>query len=94
VLPETVGPIRASLLDQFINTALITEAAEKERIRVSSKEIDAEFKLQEEAFPSKDAFRDALAANNVTVAQFKSLIKNRPDNSKTVRPSSSRGHNI
>lgn len=77
VLPETVGPIRASLLDQFINTALITEAAEKERIRVSSKEIDAEFKLQEEAFPSKDAFRDALAANNVTVAQFKSLIKNR-----------------
>jgi tetratricopeptide (TPR) repeat protein len=77
VLPETIGPIRASLLDQFINTLLITEAAEKEKIRISSKEVDAEFKLQEEAFPSKEAFRDALAANNVTVAQFKNLIKDR-----------------
>ncbi len=77
VLPETIGPIRASLLDQFINTALITEAAQKEKIRISSKEIEAEFKLQEEAFPSKEAFRDALAANNITAAQFKTLIKDR-----------------
>jgi tetratricopeptide (TPR) repeat protein len=77
VLPETVGPIRASLLDQFINTALITEAAKKEKIRASSKEIDEEFKLQEEAFPSKEAFRDALAANNITEAQFKNLIRDR-----------------
>ncbi len=77
VLPETIGPIRVSLLDQFINTALITEAAQKEKIRISSKEIEAEFKLQEEAFPSKEAFRDALAANNITVAQFKTLIKDR-----------------
>ncbi|NLB73636.1 MAG: tetratricopeptide repeat protein [Firmicutes bacterium] len=77
VLPEIIGPIRASLLDQFINTALITEAAQKEKIRVSSKEINEEFKLQEEAFPGKEAFREALAANNVTEAQFKNLIKDR-----------------
>ncbi len=77
VLPETIGPIRASILDQFIDTALITEAAEKAKIRVPSKEVDAELKLQEEAFPSTEAFRDALAANNLTVSQFKSLIKDR-----------------
>ncbi len=77
VLPETIGSIRASLLDQFINTALITEAAQKEKIRVSSKEINEEFKLQEEAFPGKEDFRDALAANNITETQFKNLIKDR-----------------
>jgi tetratricopeptide (TPR) repeat protein len=77
VLPETIGPIRASLLDQFINTALITEAAEKEKIRVSSKEINEEFTVQEQAFSSKEAFRDALAANNVTETQFRNLIRDR-----------------
>ena len=77
VLPETIGPIRIALLDQFIDTLLIAEAAEKEKIRVTSKEINEEFKLQEEAFTSKEEFRNALTANNITEAQFKSLIKDR-----------------
>ena len=77
VLPENIGPIRISLLNQFIDTILITEAARKEKIRISSKEVDEEFKLQEEAFPSKEEFQEALAANNITAAQFKSLIKER-----------------
>ncbi len=75
VLPETRGPIRASVLDQAINGILVAEAARREKVTVSSKDVEAQFKTQEASFPSKDAFRQALAANNLTESQLKRKIK-------------------
>lgn len=77
VLPETIGPIRAAVFDQYITTLLITEAMEKAKIRVSSKEVEEEFKRQQEAFPSKEEFQLALAGSFMTEDLFKDLIKDR-----------------
>ncbi|MFZ5923665.1 MAG: SurA N-terminal domain-containing protein [Bacillota bacterium] len=77
VLPETRGPIRASVLDQIINSVLIADAAKKAKIQVPAKQVEAEFKAQEESFPSKDAFRKALVENNLTVSEVKRQIRDR-----------------
>lgn len=75
VLPETRGPIRASVVDQIINSVLISEAVKKEKIQVPAKQVEDEFKRQKDAFPSEEAFRNALKENNLTVSDVKKQIR-------------------
>ncbi|MGE5588305.1 MAG: SurA N-terminal domain-containing protein [Clostridia bacterium] len=75
VLPETRGPIRASVVDQLINSVLISEAVKKEKIRVPAKQVEDEFERQKDAFPNDQAFRAALEENNLTVSDVKRQIR-------------------
>lgn len=75
VLPETRGPIRASVVDQIINSILITDAVKKEKIQVPAKQVEDEFKRQKDAFPNEQAFQTALKENNLTASELKKQIR-------------------
>ncbi|MDH7495585.1 MAG: SurA N-terminal domain-containing protein [Bacillota bacterium] len=75
VLPETRGPIRASAVEQLINSVLISEAIKKEKIQVPAKQVEAELKRQRDAFPNDEAFRAALKENNLTASDLKRQIR-------------------
>ena len=75
VLPETRGPIRASVLDQIINSVLISQAVKKEKVQVPAKQVEDEFKRQMDAFPNEEAFRTALKENNLTESELKKQIR-------------------
>ncbi len=75
VLPETRGPIRASVVDQIINSVLVTDAMKKEKIQVPAKQVEEEIKKQRDAFPTEDAFQRALKDNNLTVSDLRTQIR-------------------
>ncbi|HHY46536.1 MAG TPA: tetratricopeptide repeat protein [Firmicutes bacterium] len=72
---DMYGPIRAAVLDQLVNHVLLVDAAQKEKIRVPSKDIRAKLEEQKKQFASDKEFRDALMRAGLTTGQLTAAIR-------------------
>jgi foldase protein PrsA len=73
-LTETIGK---PLLDQMINEIILQQKAEKEKVEVTSKEIDAKIEEMKKQFPNEQVFKQQLSRGNMTIEMLRHQLKNR-----------------
>ncbi|RXI96151.1 hypothetical protein DS745_20625 [Anaerobacillus alkaliphilus] len=72
---ETEAQIKLHVLDQLVNSTLITQAAVEEGFEASQDEIQAQLDLFIEEYGTEEEFVEVLEMNNFTLASFSDEIK-------------------
>ncbi len=67
--------VQAELLKQMIDTELLNQAAESQKVGVTSQEIDAKLAAFKAEVGSTDEYNQILRANNITEEDLKILIR-------------------
>ncbi len=65
----------AQVLEDLINEKLILQEAEKQKIKVTDKDINGKLAELKEGFPSEQEFEKNLKDNNMTLAEAKQQIR-------------------
>ncbi|NPV52825.1 MAG: tetratricopeptide repeat protein [Firmicutes bacterium] len=73
--PELYGPLRVAVLDQMVQQALLLQEAKKERIKVSSRELNEKLNQQKAGFSSDKEFKQALEYSGLTVGKLRDLLR-------------------
>ncbi|HHV62892.1 MAG TPA: tetratricopeptide repeat protein [Firmicutes bacterium] len=73
--PELYGPLRVAVLDQMVQQTLLLQEAKKERIKVSSRELNEKLNQQKAGFSSDKEFKDALEYAGLTVPKLRELLR-------------------
>lgn len=71
----TIVSFKKNILNQLIDYELLYQQAQKEKVKISSDEINLEIDKIKDNFSSPEEFDGALKANNLTLAQIKENIK-------------------
>jgi foldase protein PrsA len=74
VYEETMKTNGKETLNQLINNTVIQKELEKQEIKLTQEEIDAEKKKITDTFPDEKAFKEALKTNKITEQQFEDDI--------------------
>jgi len=69
--PDRRDEIVRNILDQIVTFHVLAEQSREHQIEVSDAEVDARMAQIRGGFPSEDAFKQALGAQNVTVDQLR-----------------------
>lgn len=72
---SAIVSFKKNILDQLINTELLYQQAQKEKIKISNDEINLEIDKIKDNFSSPEEFNEALKANNITLVRLKEDIK-------------------
>lgn len=72
---SAIVSFKKNILDQLIDTELLYQQAQKEKIKISNDEINLEIDKLKKNFSSPEEFDEALKVNNITPAQLKENIK-------------------
>lgn len=72
---SAIVSFKKNILDQLIDTELLYQQAQKEKIKISNDEINLEIDKIKNNFSSPEEFDEALKVNNITPAQLKENIK-------------------
>lgn len=72
---SSIVSFKKDILDQLINTELLYQQAQKEKIKISNDEINLEIDKIKDNFSSPEEFNEALKANNITLVRLKEDIK-------------------
>ncbi|MGX6444240.1 peptidylprolyl isomerase [Neobacillus sp. K501] len=73
---EMVELYGAATVDQIIADKIVVAEAKKQKITISTKEIDKELDQLKESYGGEDAFNQMLESNNTTLAALKDDITN------------------
>ncbi len=73
---ETLAAIKNNVTQQLINSTLLYQYAEEQKILVPADEVNTEIDKVKATFDSEVAFNEALKRNNLTVNQLKGSINN------------------
>ena len=71
----TIVSFKKNILNQLIDYELLYQQAQKEKVKISSDEINLEIDKIKDNFSSTEEFDAALKANSLTLAQIKENIK-------------------
>ena len=71
----TIVSFKKNILGQLVDYELLYQQAQKEKVKISSDEINLEIDKIKDNFSSTEEFDAALKANNLTLAQIKENIK-------------------
>src|SRR5665648_732959 len=71
----TIVSFKKNILNQLIDYELLYQQAQKEKVKISSDEINLEIDKIKDNFSSPEEFDAALNANNLTLVQIKENIK-------------------
>ena len=66
---------RKELLQQLIDSELVLEQAERQKLTVTPQAVDEQVKSIRARFPSEEGFKQALGANGLTAERLKANIK-------------------
>ncbi|MGK7346063.1 MAG: peptidylprolyl isomerase [Candidatus Nitrospinota bacterium M3_3B_026] len=72
---ERFEQIKSMMLENYINTETLRRQAEKEKMQAPPEKVEASFTAIKKNFPSEDAFKQALAAQELTEAKVKDSIR-------------------
>lgn len=72
---ERFEQIKSMMLENFINTEVLSRQAEKEKTQAAEEKVEENFAAIKGNFPSEEAFNQALAAQKLTVAEVKDGIR-------------------
>lgn len=72
---SAIVSFKKNILNQLINTELLYQQAQKEKIKISNDEINLEIDKIKDNFSSPEEFNEALKANNITLVRLKEDIK-------------------
>ena len=73
---ELLASIKNSITEQLINSTLLYQYAEKEKIDIPASRINDEIEQIKSSFGSEQDFNNALRRNNLTLNQLKESLKN------------------
>lgn len=73
---ELLASIKNSITEQLINSTLLYQYAEKEKIDIPASRINDEIEQIKSIFGSEQDFNNALRRNNLTLNQLKESLKN------------------
>ena len=73
---ELLATIKNSITEQLINSTLLYQYAEKEKIDIPASKINEEIENIKNSFDSEQDFNNALRRNNLTLNQLKESLKN------------------
>lgn len=72
---ELLATIKNNITEQLIDSTLLYQYAEKEKIDIPSTKIDGEIGRIKDSFETENDFNEALKRNNLSVNQLKDSIK-------------------
>lgn len=72
---SAIVSFKKNILDQLINTELLYQQTQKEKVKISNNEINLEIDKIKDNFSSTEEFNEALKANNITLVRLKEDIK-------------------
>ena len=73
---ELLASIKNSITEQLINSTLLYQYAEKEKVNIPASRINDEIEHIKSSFASEQDFNNALRRNNLTLNQLKESLKN------------------
>lgn len=73
---ELLASIKNSITEQLINSTLLYQYAEKEKVNIPTSRINDEIEHIKSSFDSEQDFNNALRRNNLTLNQLKESLKN------------------
>jgi|LSQX01.3.fsa_nt_gb parvulin-like peptidyl-prolyl isomerase len=73
---ELLASIKNSITEQLINSTLLYQYAEKEKVNIPASRINDEIEHIKSSFDSEQDFNNALRRNNLTLNQLKESLKN------------------
>ena len=73
---ELLASIKNSITEQLINSTLLYQYAEKEKLSIPASRINEEIEKIKSGFGSEQDFNNALRRNNLTLNQLKESLKN------------------
>lgn len=72
---SAIVTFKKNILNQLIDTELLYQQTQKEKVKISNNEINLEIDKIKDNFSSTEEFNEALKANNITLARLKEDIK-------------------
>jgi len=72
---SAIVSFKKNILNQLINTELLYQQTQKEKVKISNNEINLEIDKIKDNFSSTEEFNEALKANNITLVRLKEDIK-------------------
>jgi peptidyl-prolyl cis-trans isomerase C len=84
VPPDQRDRIYREILDQMIGFKLLTQESKARKVAVADADVEARIAGLKQQFPTEDAFKQALAQQNVTVERIKSDARQQMAISKLV----------
>jgi foldase protein PrsA len=73
---EMVEQYGAATIDKIISDKILVAEAKKQKVNVTDSELNSEVEKLKESYGGEEAFNQALASNNTTVAFLKQDLKN------------------
>ena len=72
---SAIVSFKKNILNQLIDTELLYQQTQKEKVKISNNEINLEIDKIKDNFSSTEEFNEALKANNITLVRLKEDIK-------------------
>ncbi len=72
---SAIVSFKKNILNQLIDTELLYQQTQKEKVKISNNEINLEINKIKDNFSSTEEFNEALKANNITLVRLKEDLK-------------------